>query len=80
MVEMCRAGKWSGFRMLPYKTRHFRLVLEWLKHPQIPNNDILGTCGWFYHLKTGHQKVLYSDEPGIWVSGIQMVTVFVSRA
>ena len=27
------------------------------------------------HLKTGHNKIRYSDESGIWVFGIQMVTV-----
>ena len=30
----------------------------------------------YYHLKTGHWKVRYSDESGIQVLGIQMVTVF----
>ena len=31
---------------------------------------------WFNHLNTGHKKVQYSDESGIQVFGIQMVTVF----
>ena len=34
---------------------------------------------WSYHLKSGHQKVRFSDESGIQVFGIQMVTVFGSQ-
>ena len=30
---------------------------------------------WSYHLKSGHQKVRFSDESGIQVFGIQMDTV-----
>ena len=35
---------------------------------------------WFNHLKTGHWKVRYSDESGIQVLGIQMVTVLLNQA
>ena len=64
------------------KTGHVSPVLEWLTIMLTfldPNHLKTGHfCPFFNcldHLNTGLYKVWYSDESGIWMSGIQMDTV-----
>ena len=84
MVQMCRVHELSGFRMVwvhrhqndvPLETRHFSPVFEWLAII-LTSVDICPVFKCLKYLNTRLYKVRYSDESGIRMSGIQMVTVF----
>ena len=89
MVQTCQVFKWSGFQM-PYEFRTFSPVFKWYHRTIAASYVLIIECystshsktrlkclvyEWLDHLNTGQEKVRYSYESSIRVSGIRMVTV-----